>query len=652
MKKKNIIIKHTETQTSNSQGKIFPRVLSVLIPIVLLAVLEIALRIFGYGVNMDLFSEYKLDNSFLIMNPEVSKKYFTNSEDATHGLAEIFRKEKSPETFRAFVLGASTGIGFPYTSNGSFSRWLKYRLMNEYPDKEIEIINLSLTAVNSYAALDFTKQITAYNPDVVLVYLGHNEYYGALGIGSTSKLGNNIRLVRFLTNIRELRIVQLINNINQSANTSEDESGANENLMVEMAGDKDIAFGSEKYQMGIEQFRSNMDAICQILSNKNIPTVISTLISNEKSLTPFISDTINSELSAEYYFELATENYNNGDYGNAKDQFVKAKELDMLRYRAPEEMNRIISDLANKYSDVYMADTKKIFAEHSEHGILGNEMLMDHVHPYLFGQGLISDSFYNTLKKNKIVPGSNSIEMTFSELLEEMPLTTVDSLKGIFLMDLFLKEWPFNRTDIPEPDTENSFEAKLANQIVYDGSLWFQAMDELSKYYQQNEDWADALKVAEASMLEFPYEESSYAASYQMSLKLNNLKKAEFHLHKAFQLNPETDKARDLFSLNMDIDDTEKAKGFLAFLIENDQTNSVAYSAMKGNLELINTLKTTLEISPDKIDPLNALAGIFLKLNYKNAAIKYMEMALKEDPDNTQSLELLEQAKALPNFYN
>ena len=652
MKREKNIKHNSNSLSSNQSQKLLSRSVSILAPVITLVVLEFALRFFGYGVTMDLFTEYNADNRFLIMNPDVSKKYFTNSEDATHGLAEIFRKEKTPETFRAFVLGASTGIAFPYTSNGSFSRWLKYRLMNEYPDKEIEIINLSLTAVNSYAALDFTKQITAYNPDVVLVYLGHNEYYGALGVGSTSKLGNNIRLVRLLTDLRELRIVQLISNINQSANATEEEQSANENLMVEMAGDKDIAWESEKYKMGIEQFRSNMDEICKILSDENVPTIISTLVSNEKSLKPFISDTTNSELSAEYYFELASVNYNKGDFENAKQQYLRAKELDLLRYRAPEEMNLIIGDLANKYSDVYMADTKQLFIESSDHGIIGDEMLMDHVHPYLYGQGLISDSFYKTLKENKIISDHNWDEMTFSELLEEMPVTTVDSLKGVFLMNLFLKEWPFNRTDISEPNIESSFEAKLANQIVYDGSFWFQAMEELSNYYQQNENWNGALKVAEASILAFPYEENSYAESYRMCLKQNNLKKAEFHLQKAFQLNPGIDKARDLFSLNMDNDNVEKAMTYLNFLIENDKENKAAYSAMEENMELINTLKTTSKNVTDKTESLNALAGIYLKLRYKNATTKYLEMALKEEPNNTESLELLEQAKALPNFYN
>ncbi len=651
MKKKTIVTNDISSSKRDATRKGISLSISILSPIILLVVFEVMLRVFGYGVNMDLFSDYKLDNRFLIMNPDVSKKYFTNAEDATTGLAEIFRKEKTPDTFRAFVLGASTGMGFPYTSNGSFSRWLKYRLMNEYPDKEIEIINLSLTAVNSYAALDFSKQLIDYAPDVVLVYLGHNEYYGALGVGSTSKLGNNIRLVRLLTNLRELRIVQLINNINQKANTNDDDSVVSENLMIEMAENTDIAWGSDEYHMGIEQFRSNMDEICQILSNENIPTIISTLVSNEKSLKPFISDSSSNELSAEYYYHLATENYSNGDFNLAKDQFVKAKELDLLRYRAPEEMNDIIQKLSDHYPGIFVADSREMFEVRSEYGILGDDMLMDHVHPYLFGQGLISESFYQVLKDEEIIPGSFGDRMTFPELLEEMPLTTVDSLKGIYLMDLLLKEWPFNRTDISEPNL-SSLEANLANRVVYDAGYWYDAMGELSSYYQSRGDWSNALKVAEASMLAFPYEESSYAESYQMSLKNNNLEKAEFHLHKAFLLNPAVDKARDLFSLNMDIDKIESATYYLDFLLLNDKGNSEAYSLMKEKLNQINTLKLTLAENPDDVDLINQIASLFFQLNYKDVTIKYLEMSLRKDPNNSPAQELLEQAEALPNFYN
>jgi len=75
--------------------------------------------------------------------------------------------------------------------------------MRTFPEMNIEIINLCLTAVNSYTISDFAKQVSKYEPDAVLIYAGHNEYYGALGIGSTSRLGSNVNIVRSLLQLRQ-----------------------------------------------------------------------------------------------------------------------------------------------------------------------------------------------------------------------------------------------------------------------------------------------------------------------------------------------------------------------------------------------------------------------------------------------------------------
>src|ERR1700752_3399279 len=173
------------------------RVIAMLLPFVLLFLLEVALRIFHYGYDTSLFIEYPGNKDYWVMNPDASKKYFTDQLNATTGNREPFRKEKEANTLRIFVLGESTTIGYPYFHNGSFHRWLLYRLMAGYPDKKIEMVNVSLTAVNSFTGLGFSKEVVRYQPDAVLIYTGHNEYYGALGVGSTNRIGGNPRLVNF-----------------------------------------------------------------------------------------------------------------------------------------------------------------------------------------------------------------------------------------------------------------------------------------------------------------------------------------------------------------------------------------------------------------------------------------------------------------------
>lgn len=59
-------------------------------------------------------------------------------------------------------------MGFPYPNNISFQRMLKYQLQKTNPDKDIEIINLALTAINSYTFYDFAQELVHFEPDAIL----------------------------------------------------------------------------------------------------------------------------------------------------------------------------------------------------------------------------------------------------------------------------------------------------------------------------------------------------------------------------------------------------------------------------------------------------------------------------------------------------
>ena len=48
-------------------------------------------------------------------------------------------------------------------------------------------------------------EIIAIEPDAVLIYAGHNEYYGALGTASTESLGGSTILVRLYLGLRQYR---------------------------------------------------------------------------------------------------------------------------------------------------------------------------------------------------------------------------------------------------------------------------------------------------------------------------------------------------------------------------------------------------------------------------------------------------------------
>ncbi len=242
------------------------RTISILFPFIIICLIEIFLRTVHYGNNLDLFIESPGNKDFLIFNPDASKRYFTNQAIATTGNIEPFKKEKDANTSRIFVLGESTTIGYPYFHNGSFHRWLQYRLMNSFPDRKFEVINLSLTAVNSYTVLGFAKDIVDYQPDAVLIYTGHNEYYGVLGVASTENIGGNRRIIQLILTLRQFRLVQLLNNIYDKILMvfKKDQKTRGGTRMELMVRDQKIPFQSDLYKRGVTQFRSNMDQIFQI----------------------------------------------------------------------------------------------------------------------------------------------------------------------------------------------------------------------------------------------------------------------------------------------------------------------------------------------------------------------------------------------------
>lgn len=105
-------------------------------------------------------------------------------QNVPYSNGDIFDQEKKSNSFRIFILGESAGAGYPFTPIGSFSRYLQQRLAIEYPESRIEVVNCAMTAINSYAMRDIMPGILKEKPDLIIIYAGHNEYYGALGVGS------------------------------------------------------------------------------------------------------------------------------------------------------------------------------------------------------------------------------------------------------------------------------------------------------------------------------------------------------------------------------------------------------------------------------------------------------------------------------------
>jgi lysophospholipase L1-like esterase len=614
------------------------RAIAIALAFLLLVVLELSLRLFHYGYDTSLFIEAPGNKDYLVFNPDASKRYFTDQLNATTGNREPFRKVKEAGTLRIFVLGESTTIGYPYFHNGSFHRWLQYRYMRSFPDKKLEIVNLSLTAVNSYTVLGFAREAVQYQPDAILIYTGHNEYYGALGVGSTNRLGGSLWLVNALLRLRQLRVVQLLTQVcgKIAGVFSSGASKTGKTRMELMVADQQITYGSPLFDRGIRQFETNMDETLDICHRHGIPVFISNLVSNLKDQRPFISvppgDPAADSASALYDYTLGGRAWVLGDFAAAKQDYTRAKEMDALRFRAPERLNEIIAGYCRKYDNVHLVDTRAAFEAASDHGIIGKRLLLEHVHPNLTGYALLSDAFYRSLQQQGIIPEAGGKEMDFRQLLAEMPLTRVDSLAGAYKIANLENNWPFSDSNrYAGPPTRDALrlsteEEDLAYAVAFEHLSWEEAMRQLYDYYSKTEDWVKAATVMEALCLEHPSEAAWYEKTAMLYGKLDESDKAILYFGQAFSREPSFERAHYLFALCLRSDRPGDAMPYLDYAIANNEAGMNLQPVRDATVEIMR-MERQLSKDSANVALISTISRLYLQMGNKPAALKYSSLA-------------------------
>jgi tetratricopeptide (TPR) repeat protein len=647
------------------------------LPLIILLLLELVLRLAGYGKDYRLFVSDPDHPGFLHMNRAVSEKYFMQQDNATTGNQELFKAVKDPGTYRVFVLGESSAVGYPYFHNGAFHRWLEFRLMKTFPEKNFEVINLGLTAVNSYTISDFGKQLVAYEPDAVLIYAGHNEYYGALGAGSTSHIGNNPYFVRLLLAAREWRCVQMMTHFYDwlKGTVSGKRVDVRDNLMKRMVEDQRILKDGEKFRLGVKQFRSNLEELLTVLQAHGIPTLIGTVVSNLKDQPPFISEfgdsahragfmplykaglaalsrgdsalAWSSLLSAErvdsgyaacdYY--LGRIAYGRKDAAMARQYFIAAKEKDELRFRAPEAINGVIKEVAAGFPVVQVVAVDSLFAARSPMGIPGEETILEHLHPNLYGYALISDAFFEKMRSARMIAVDWSKSISFDSLVKTMPVTKLDSLHGVYEVMMLREGWPFNE---PMPEVQRlprDRVEELAGAYSVRQMSWNQAMEQLFIYYRDRGMLPDALLVCEGQLLEYPREPIFYRRCGDLCSRLGRLDEAAWYLKKGFECQPDFELARQLVIVLLKMDKPDKALSFFPYLQDNNNS-SVNFAQMEGLVRQVIFTRTLQEQHPLDATYCREVAKAYMQFADADAARIYIRKALQLAPGDQQTIAL------------
>lgn len=494
------------------------------LPILFFVILEISLRIFGYGLDYTQFksiSSYYPDKLFL--NPDLPYKYFYNIQQAPSTLPDGFDNIKKENTFRVFVMGGSSAAGWPYVPNASFSRQLKRRLELLYPQSNIEVINLGISAINTYTIRDFMPEVLEQNPDLILIYAGHNEYYGALGVGSTVSFGLSRSLVNTYLWLKEFKTTELLQDIISliySLIESSEEKNLDdpaETLMSRMIGESTIPYQSELYFAGINQFEGNFRDILQMCKDASVNIIVGNITANTRDLKPFVSVPFNDFPLAEEVFNRAKIKLGEGKIKEADSLFSFAMELDALRFRAPTKIYQTINRLSNQLK-IPFVNIDSVFRARSKYNIVGYNLTVDHLHPNIEGYGLIAKTFYQKMEELNYLPEGIKLKLSSQKqdslLAVNFPFTKLDSTFAEMRIILLTGQYPFVPKGTPNIKMKKYKMSNLVDTLsmkIFNKEVkWETAHTILAEHYLQKNDIKSFIREIDVIIQERPYFDQPY----------------------------------------------------------------------------------------------------------------------------------------------
>ncbi|MCU7494888.1 MAG: SGNH/GDSL hydrolase family protein [Ignavibacteria bacterium] len=405
---------HKGQNTRRRPPRFFYMIL-ILLPFLFFFFCEVFLRLVGYGCLDQQWIEVVPGK--LMLNPEIARRYFYSNTTFPLPAQDLFFKEKPSGSFRIFILGENSASGFPYLPSASFSCYLEKRLKKEYPASKIEVVNLSLMAVNSFALRDLLPGVLRQKPDLIIIYSGHNEYYGALGAASTLAAGRNRWLINLRLYLERFKTVQLISEAVRVCFRIFRTERKFKAVSEKITSDQQIPYNSSLFRAGIIQFEENLKDMLHMARSAGVPVILGTLVCNLKDQPPFLSskEVVVGLPKAIDVFKEAVSSLKADSITLADSLFRYARDLDLLRFRAPGQMNYVIKSLAQGFNCT-LVSFDSAFDSLSPGGITGNDLMADHLHPNIYGYMMMGELIFKKMKEKGILP---ALKTEIAELKEK-----------------------------------------------------------------------------------------------------------------------------------------------------------------------------------------------------------------------------------------
>ena len=352
---------------------------TLLVPVAALAVVELGLRLFGWGgypAFIREVGEVEPGVRLCMVEPDASRPYFfANPTRPGYADQSSFRMPKPAGTVRVFLFGESAAKGYPQPRNLSIAAFLESMLEESWPGKDVEVVDLGTTAIASFPIVSMAEEALAYEPDLFVLYVGNNEFFGAYGTASINASGTlPPGALPFVRWARGLAIVQSVDWIFRR------NADADRTLMEQMIGQTVIPPDSPLRTAAAANLRTHLGRIIGMAKSAGIPVVACTTASNESGLAPLGEGT-----AAPAEFAKGRASAAAGDRTAARAAFLAARDLDTMPWRPTSSTEAAIVEAATEGGAV-LCNVAERFRTMSADGATGWDLLDDHVHLSVRGQ--------------------------------------------------------------------------------------------------------------------------------------------------------------------------------------------------------------------------------------------------------------------------
>jgi len=650
---------------------VFRAIAVLVVPTLFILLLEFGLRLAGYGYRPEAIVKCEVNGKEVCCDNSRFGWRFFPKNIAREFTPFTFVEDKTDNTYRIFVLGASATQGVPYPAF-SFGRFLKVMLREVHPGVNFEVIVVAMAAINSHVVLEVAKDCALYKPDMFVVYLGNNEVVGPYGAGTVfSSFSRSLSLIRAGIALKGTKLGQLLTNLLESMRTDKDRLQVWRGM--EMNVHRQVPINDARLQSVYGHFQRNLEDIVRLGRKAEAKVILCTVGSNLKDNPPFGSlhpadlsptemerwqaayqEGINHETAGAYdnalescmaaaeiddgyadlQYRLGKYYWAVAEYEKARERYTQARDKDTLRFRADSRVNQIIRDVVrhDNTKGLYLVDAVETFEQNSPHGIPGEELFHEHVHLNFHGNYLLAKTVFEQVEK--ILPNrlgdlkrAGRPFLTEIECARYLACTDWDRYKiADEVVNGFLKKAPFtnqlyhdkrikemeqNLTDLKvslTPEALKEMASQFRRAIEQDSSDWILRERYGMLLIEDLEDPGSALEQYRLVAKSLPH---SYLGPYNVAtalFKLGDFKGAITQYNMAIRIKP-TD-------------------GYTHYLLAS------AYQKIDNIDKAIKHYSEAIRWQPDLVPAYNNLAEIRMRRQEDDKAIEVCRRGLRFSPDS------------------